>query len=174
MKNALEKCLLVTVLAVSLASFARPQQPPPVTQTPNVAQSFGLTCGGTLLGNSCTYTPTSLGFNAVTLPASTVTANSNIVNMRGVRVATLAMSCTQSFTMDVNEYAEDGATLLRSDAVATAVATNGAYYFGETGTAILGGTGSAAVRLPEPYLSFYATNGGATPGTCTGRLYVEY
>jgi hypothetical protein len=138
------------------------------------------------------WSPTDLAHNAVTLPASNVTTNTNIVPTSGATALTYYVSCTQIAKVTVNVYTADdiaspqannpapnkGYTLYGSYDLVTAVpaAAHQVFIGTELAPSVTGGTlpANVAFRLPQAAVSFSETNAGATPGTCTGRLAVKY
>lgn len=138
------------------------------------------------------WSPIDLGHNAVTLPASNVTTNTNIVPTGGATALTYFVSCTQIAKVTINVYTADdlakpqafnpapsnGYTLFGSYDLVTAVpaAANQVFIGTELAPSVTGGTlpANTAFRLPQAAVSFSETNAGATPGTCTGRLMVKY
>lgn len=141
-----------------------------------VSQAGSSFCGGTLQGNSCTFSPTQLGVNAITLPASASTANTNIIDTRGVKQLTLDYNCTQSVNVNLNGFAEDGVTQkLGVQIVAGAVAGNvQAYLSSEQIPVASSGTISTQVKFPQRAVSFNWVNTTAVAGTCTARLFLAY
>jgi hypothetical protein len=126
-----------------------------------------------------TFTPTQLGVSALTLPASGTTVNTTTVNFVGVTMFSLYYTCTQSANLNVNYYAEDGTTLLRSDTLATGISTPAQYaiynvYYGVKTQVNAGATAVQPFLSPVRAVSFSFTNAGATPGTCTARLVLQY
>lgn len=130
------------------------------------------------------YSPTDLGHNAVTLPASGTTANTNIIRTSGVTAITYYVNCTQLAKLTINVYTADDAanpqpqnfTLYGSYDLATGVPAGANQVFVATELApnTTGGTLAATIRLPQAAISFSETNAGATAGTCTDRLAVKY
>jgi hypothetical protein len=132
------------------------------------------------------YSPTDLGHNAVTLPASGTTSNTNIIRTSGVTKMTYFMNCTQVAKLTMNVYTADDKvnpqladfTLFGSYDVVTAVpaAPNEIFIATELAPNATGGTVSApsTVRFPQVAISFSETNAGATAGTCTSRVMVGY
>jgi len=133
------------------------------------------------------YSPTDLGHNATTLPASGTTANTTIIKTAGVTKLTYFTNCTQSAKLTMNVYTADDKvnpqasdfTLFGSyDVVTSLPVSTGTqvYIASEFGTTFTGGsaTSTISVRLPQVAISFSETNAGATPGTCTDRLVVGY
>lgn len=129
--------------------------------------------------NFVSYSPTQLGVNALTEPASGTTALSNIIDTRGVKQATLLATCTQgNWTINVTVYAEDGTTTWNAGSnAATAIGAgiqNILYIGSESTSNVAGGTNGNLVRFPQRAIAFSFTNASATPGTCTARLFVAY
>lgn len=139
------------------------------------------------------WSPIDLGHNAVTLPASAVTANTNIIPTGGATALTYFVNCTQSMKVTVNVYTADDIakpqafnpapntayTLYGSYDLATAVPSGANQIFigTELAPTVTAGTipaVSIGFRLPQMAVSFSETNAGATPGTCTDRLMVKY
>ncbi len=130
------------------------------------------------------YSPADLGHNAVTLPASGTTANTNIIRTSGVTAVTYYMNCTQQAKLTINVYTADDVanpqaqsfTLYGSYDLATAIPAGAQQVFVATELApnTTAGTLFATVRLPQAAISFSETNAGATAGTCTDRLAVKY
>ena len=137
------------------------------------------TTAGTAFGNFVSYSPTQLGANGITLPASAGTAPTNTVDLRGVKQMTLWAICTQTFSVSANLYKEDGTPF---SATYTNVATNGSNGFDNAVTfgsesnqgGALGFTAGAGIRLPQRGIAFQFVNTTATPGTCTARLFLAY
>jgi hypothetical protein len=130
------------------------------------------------------YSPIDLAHNAVTLPASGATANTNIIRTSGATAITYYMNCTQSAKLTINVYVADDVpnpqaqnfTLYGSYDLVTAVpaAAHQIYVATELAPNTTAGTLAATVRLPQAAISFSETNAGATAGTCTDRLAVKY
>jgi hypothetical protein len=138
-----------------------------------------------MIGNSVACSPTQLGVNALTLPANpSASALSTIIDTRGAKEATLSWSCTaaaMTMTLNIQTYAEDGTTTLAlvSPVSAVATATNTLTTIGsESNPATSSGTLATApagvVRFPQRALAFSWTDSGATTGTCTARLFLQY
>src|SRR5882724_2919880 len=127
------------------------------------------------------YSPTDLGHNAVTLPASAATASTAIIRTSGVTKLTYFMNCTQIAKLTMNVYTADDKvnpqtadfTLFGSYDVVTSLPIGTGnqgtqvYIASEFGTTFTGGsaTSTVSVRLPQVAISFSETNAGATPGT---------
>jgi len=145
----------------------------PANSTPPVTPS-GATCIGTI----CSFSPTQLGANAMTLPASSTSANTNIVDMRGVKEMNLIANCTQGpYSVGFVEYAEDGTTSVNGVNAITSVAaavTTEVWIGSESSISAIAGTVSNAVKLPQRAMAFNFVNSSATPGTCTARLLLQY
>ena len=130
------------------------------------------------------YSPADLAHNAVTLPASGATTNTNIVRVGLAKELTYFVNCTQAVKVTINTYTADdqpGAapnfTLYGTFDVVTGVAAGPQQVFIATELApntTSGTLTTSAVRLPQIAVSFFETNAGATAGTCTGRLMVGY
>jgi len=129
------------------------------------------------------YSPTDVGHNGVTLPASAATPNTNIVRLGEATKMALFVNCTQSVSVSVNVYtADDQAgptpnwTLYGTYSLVTGMAAGPQQVFVATELApsSTSGTASASFRLPQLALSFFETNAGATAGTCTDRVLVGY
>jgi hypothetical protein len=135
-------------------------------------------------GPQVVYSPTDLAHNAVTLPASGATANTNIVRMGAARELTYFVNCTQTVKVTVNVYTADDQsssspnfTLYGTYDVVTGVAAGPQQVFIATELApnVTSGTlTTSVIRLPQLAVSFFETNAGATAGACTGRLMVGY
>lgn len=131
------------------------------------------------------YSPTDLGHNGVTLPASVggATPNTNIIRMGAVTKMTVFASCTQNFDLVVNVYSADDQsqsnpsfTLYNSYTIATAMAAGSqqAFLTSELAPNVTSGTLGTSVRLPQLAVSFFEKNDTATAGTCTDRVIVGY
>lgn len=130
------------------------------------------------------YSPNDLQHNAVTLPASAATTNTNIVRVGQAKELTYLINCTQNTTVTINVYTADDTqsnspawALFGSFSLFTAVPSGGsiisiATELAPNATPNL--TPVSVVRLPLAAVSFNETNATATPGTCTGRLNVGY
>lgn len=128
--------------------------------------------------------PAQLGFNAIVEPGSGtnggVSALSNIIDTSAVTSATLHVTCTQgNFSVNIQTYAEDGATTLAlvTPVSAVAAAANLTLYFAQeqdptTNTGTVSTT--AKIRLPQKAISISTTNASVTAGTCTARLLLSY
>jgi hypothetical protein len=135
-------------------------------------------------GPQVVYSPNDLAHNAVALPASAATANTNVVRIGAARELTYFVNCTQAVKVTINVYtADDQAGSLPSFSlygtydVVTGVAAGPQQVFIATELApnVTSGTlTSSVIRLPQLAVSFFETNAGATAGTCTGRLMVGY
>lgn len=158
------------ILAVAIYPTNIPAQQP----APSAGTCVQLT-GASL---SCAYSPTQLGANAVTLPASSSTALTNIIDMRGAKSATLVSICTQIVNIQITFYAEDGATAAGGPYSAmtnVAAAGNSMHIGSESSIISAGGTASiVGITLPQRALAFDWNNTTATAGTCTARLFVQY
>lgn len=139
----------------------------------------GYACPGVVNGNSCIFTPTLLGVNALTEPAAGTSALSSVVDARGMREANLLAACTAgAWTINVQTYAEDGATTLALVVPVTAIVagTNTIMQLGseDNPTANTGTVSTTAiVRFPQRAIAFSFTNAGGA-GTCTARLFASY
>jgi hypothetical protein len=160
--------LLLLMILVSL-TISRGQAPP---LTPQTVQ--------TGLGSFTTYSPAQLGANAVTLPLNGTTALTNVIDMRGVKQATLIATC--SFTggtvaLNFAAYAEDGVTSLIGPGGAwTAIAsgTNSFHWSSEQGPQASGGTVGTQIELPQRAMAWsWTQTGGTVGGTCTARLFLQ-
>lgn len=131
-----------------------------------------------------TYSPNDLAHNAVTLPASGATTNTNIIRLGLAKEITYFVNCTQAAKVTVNTYTADDQssstpnfTLYGTYDVVTGVAAGPQQIFIATELApntTSGALTASVVRLPQLAVSFFETNAGATAGTCTGRLMVGY
>ncbi len=166
-------CVIIAILGlVFVLKDAEAQQnfaPGQGTQTLNVAHLFQL------------WTPAQLGVNSLTEPAAGTSAQSSIIDTRGVKDLTITGVCTAgNYTVNLTNYDTDGATAIASNVqVVTAIAAATAYtvHIG-VGTAPLSNTGTisasnATLTLPQRAISFSFTNAGGA-GTCTARLYLQY
>jgi len=130
------------------------------------------------------YSPNDLAHSAVTLPASGATTNTNVIRVGLAKELTYFVNCTQGAKVTINTYTADDQpgsapafTLYGSYDVATGVAAGPQQIFIATELAPNATSGtltSTTVRLPQLAVSFFETNAGATPGTCTGRVMVGY
>jgi len=130
------------------------------------------------------YSPNDLAHNAVTLPASGATTNTNIIRVGLAKEITYFVNCTQAVKVTINTYTADDQsssapnfTVYGSYDVVTGVAAGPQQIFIATELApnTTSGTLTASViRLPQLAVSFFETNAGATAGTCTGRVMVGY
>jgi len=135
-------------------------------------------------GPQVVYSPNDLAHNAVALPASGATANTNIVRLGAARELTYFVNCTQTVKVTINVYTADDQAgsspnfaLYGTYDVVTGVAAGPQQLFIATELApnVTSGTlTSSVIRLPQLAVSFFETNAGATAGTCTGRLMVGY
>jgi hypothetical protein len=132
------------------------------------------------IGQLTTCSPAQLGANALTEPALSTSALTNIIDTRNARQAVLKSSCTQgNITINVQTYAEDGTSTLALVSPVSALAAstqNDLSISSETNPATISGTlsGTALIRFPQRALAFSWTNASATPGTCTARLFLAY
>lgn len=125
----------------------------------------------------CAYNPTDLGVNGIALPPSGTTALSNIIDMRGVKQATLLGSCTQAIIIQANEYAEDGITPIFTGVqlnLAPAVTAILVHIGSEQLLALNGNAAMQTFEFPQRALAFSFMNSTANPGTCTARLFLAY
>jgi hypothetical protein len=132
------------------------------------------------------YSPTDLGHNAVTLPASAATPATTIIRTAGVTKMTYFFSCTQAAKLTMTVYsADDKVNPQNSDFTSfatydlvtgvTAATPTQVYIASELAPTVTGGFATPnPIRLPQVAVSFAEVNSGATPGTCTGRLVVGY
>jgi hypothetical protein len=122
------------------------------------------------------YSPVDLAHNAITLPASASTPNSNIVPLGGATKSTLYVNCTQIVDVFVNTCQEDGVTLDGTYKVVSALPAGAQqiYIASELAPNSTAGTVQTNVRLPQRAFSFKETNTTATSGTCTDRFVVGY
>ena len=118
--------------------------------------------------------PVALGANAITLPVSAATANTNIIDTRGVKQATIATTCTQAVTGNLTYYDVDGVTFYQSLQITgtsqfpvASIGSDSAVQSPTPGSGV-------AVHFPFRAISFNWTNTTATPGTCTARLFLAY
>lgn len=164
-------CFIAMVLVFTIVAIAHAQSYPAHVQQDKNSRMVS-PIGAAMLY----YSPADLAMNAVTLPASAVTTDSTTVNMVGVTKATLFVNCTQSTSVAVKAFNEDGTTVFGTYTLFTAVAAGAQqiYFASELTPNATSGTTSAAFRLPQRAISINATNGTATPGTCTMRLAVGY
>lgn len=131
------------------------------------------------IGAQVYWSPADLGFNAIVLPASAATGTSAPVNTKGAKEIVFYVACTQVASLTLNAIDLDGATVLYSQSVMTAIPTTGGLFAmgNESPSNVVGGTavaGAAGVRSPVPFVSFSMTNAGATPGTCSARVIAQY
>lgn len=166
------------VLAVGLMLALLSPPPRALAQAGPYGASFYGCVGGSSNGNYCSYSPSQLGMNAVTLPLSSTTGLSNIIDTRGAREFTLLWACTQNAHPNIQVYAEDGATtvfgpqvIVTSEGVAGDSLAVGSEVAPST---LLNKTIAVPIRLPQRALAFQFGNETATAGTCTARLFVEY
>jgi hypothetical protein len=127
-------------------------------------------------GDLVTFSPTQLNFNAAVLPASNVSADTNIINTARFNKLTVMGNCGQIWTLRVNVYDETGTVLLNTfDAVSSIPASvwHQFYFASEIVPNATGGTVTATTnfRLPQRAISFRAFNTTATPSTCTLRAF---
>ena len=122
------------------------------------------------------YSPADLAHNAITLPASLSTPNTNVVVMGGVTKSTLYVNCTQIVDVFVNTYQEDGATIDGTYKIVAALPAGAQqiYIASELAPNTTAGTVQTNIRLPQRAFSFKEANTTATAGTCTDRLVVGY
>jgi hypothetical protein len=174
------KLLLALVLGISAAAIlgAQSQQTGYVT-TQNIRVNGSNRIE--VANGFAAYTPTDLGASAITLPASGSTASTTIVDMRGVTEATLQWVCNQAAKVNITTYADDGTTSEVSSNLTTATAAANQVtdtYLGSESAASSQSVGTAIAtapyRLPQRAVSFSWTNGGATAGSCTARLFLAY
>jgi hypothetical protein len=135
-------------------------------------------------GPQVVYSPTDLAHNAVTLPASGATPNTNIVRVGVAKEVTYFVNCTQTVKVTINTYVADDQsssapnfTLYGTYDVVTGVAAGPQQVFIATELApnVTSGTlATSVIRLPQLAVSFFETNAGATAGTCTARMMVGY
>jgi hypothetical protein len=175
--------VLVSTATISIDVFvtSTPKSFPSASATaPKFASPGGYSCSADLVGAverfvSCN--PTDLGMNAITLPASGTTSLSNVIDTRGVKSLSLWSNCSQGYTINVQPYAEDGSTPLTLYGENTGVTAGNFLWSGMSENATWNGSGTLAtalLRLPQRALAFSFTNGGATAGTCTARLFLAY
>jgi hypothetical protein len=160
--------LILLVVLLFVSAILGPRGDAQTGQSPQ-GQSFS--------NKQVTYTPTQLGVNALTLPSSSTTADSTIINSPAITEMTLLVTCTQNYSINVKVFAEDGTTAFQSYALVTGITanTNVALFIGnETPHAATSGTAAQAMRLPQRALSFSFTNASASAGTCTARLITTY
>ncbi len=175
LRSALATCLMAIGLIAALIFGAR--LTPIVNAQQNVQQLFQDVKAIMTTPNAIVaYTPTQFYENAVTLPASSTTAGSLIVNTARVHQATLSMNCTQITNVNIIVYAEDGVTQLGSYAFVTGVAAGWQQIFiaSELAPNTTSGTVAVNVRFPQPYVQVSFFNTTATPGTCSARWYSFY
>jgi hypothetical protein len=137
-----------------------------------------------LPGSWLSYSPDQLGADAITLPLNGTTADTNIIDTRGVKEATVFWICNFSTTgtvgLNVLLYDEDGATVFGEyTGLVSAIGTAQPIfvYFGSESnyTAQAGTLASTSMRLPQRALAFsWTESGGSTGGTCTARLFLQY
>src|SRR6266700_681699 len=132
------------------------------------------------------YSPTDLGHNAVTLPASAATASTTIIRTSGVTKMTYFFNCTQVVKLTMTVYsADDKVNPQTADFTAfatydlvtgvTAATPTQVYIASELAPTVTGGFPTPnPIRFPQIAVSFAEVNSGATPGTCTDRLMVGY
>jgi hypothetical protein len=130
------------------------------------------------------YSPTDLGHNATTLPASGTTASTNIIRTSGVTKLTYFMNCTQITKLTMTVYTADDKvnpqtadfTAFGSYDVVTGVPAlpNQVFIATELAPNVTGGSLGTTVRFPQIAISFSETNASATAGTCTDRVMVGY
>jgi hypothetical protein len=135
-------------------------------------------------GPQVVYSPSDLGHNGVTLPASGATSNTSIVRLGLAKELTYFVNCTQSVKVTINTYAADDQagsapnySLYGTYDVVTGVAPGPQQVFIATELApnVTSGTlTTSVIRLPQLAVSFFETNAGSTAGTCTARMIVGY
>ncbi|VVB52848.1 Uncharacterised protein [uncultured archaeon] len=133
-----------------------------------------------VFGAAAIYSPVELGANAITLPASGTTVNTNTIDMRGAKEAVIYANPTQAANILQYVYAEDGTTpLLNGLNFATGMPANvwGSWRFGSESSPLSGqGSGTLINNLffPLRALAFGWTNTTPTVGTVVARLFVKY
>jgi len=174
MKKANALFLALTLLLLPWNALAQ-QRTSLTAPAPDV---IGSQCA--LLGQFASCSPAQLGVNALTEPGSGTTALSSIIDTRGAKQATLNVNCTQgTITLNVQTYAEDGATTLALIAPITgaAAAANIQLVIGSESNPAsntVAPTANIIIRLPQRALAFSFTNASVTAGTCTARLFLSY
>lgn len=175
--------LLFAILIFAIWNFG-PKAPPVYAQIQNTCTLISPTIGG-LWGTQADCSPTQLGVNGLTLPANPAnSALSTIIDTRGVKEATLEWSCTaaaMTMSLNVQTYAEDGTTTLALvtpvSALAsgtTAITTIGSESNPATSSGTLATAPAGVVRFPQRALAFSFLDSGATTGTCSARLFLNY
>ncbi len=129
------------------------------------------------------YSPGDLAHNAIVLPASATTPNTNVVRVGAATKLTLFVNCSQVVNVSVNVYTADDQSsstpnwsLYGTYALVTGAAAGAQQIYVATELApnTTSGTVATNFRLPQLALSFSETNTTATPGTCTDRVIVGY
>ncbi len=136
----------------------------------------------TVFGNFASYSPTQLGANAITLPASGRTVNTNIIDLRGAKQFILYSGCGQINNVETNLYDETGVSIISltgtfiNFALQNSAPTSwGAIFVGsESSQVVQGGSAINTLRLPLRAISFDWFNTTAVAATCTARLFVAY
>jgi hypothetical protein len=132
-----------------------------------------------------TLSPADLGVSALTLPASASSAQSAIIDLRGVQALTLQWNCTQGNTLAAHIFNDDGTTDSGMSANAyestiVTAASSAQYQLSNMANPIAYANAPGALttpvtlRLPQRAMSFAFINSGATAGTCTARAYLQY
>lgn len=121
-----------------------------------------------------TYTPAQLGVNALAFASGGTTADSTIVPLVGAYGLSLVGSCTQTGTLNLKVYGEDGATVVFTQAVATSITGGSNFVYRLAVDAphsiTVGTVSNPGPFLPQRAVSFSFTNTNASAGSCTFRL----